>query len=114
MREELSRVRVWLGLPVLVAAWAASWLSPNLAMRLAILARRAAGFGRVDEIVTSEEYERQTDEERSVLIGVIVALRGPYFDGYREIDIRKSDGEIVTLELSPEQFAERTGRENCN
>ena len=48
-------------------------------------------------------FEKQTDGT-SALQGVIVDIRGPFKDGFREVDIRKEDGTVGTAALSPEQW----------
>jgi hypothetical protein len=38
--------------------------------------------------------------------GMVIDVRGPLFDGSYELDIKKEDGEVVTVAISAEQYVE--------
>ncbi len=58
-----------------------------------------------------EETSDGEDDDTETIEGEIEDLRGPFADGSAEIDVRKTDGELVTVTLSSGQVAQLLGEE---
>lgn len=60
---------------------------------------------------TKDCADDDLDEDDEVIEGEIVDMRGPFPDGSAEIDVKKADGEVITVTMTAGQVAELLGEE---